>query len=74
MGVDKGVEIGVKGLENGDWTFIRSARFVDEGSTSGFERTRKEASGKDEGNEALNLLEPDGVKSGKKIEGESAVS
>ena len=61
-------------MENGDWTFVCSARFVNDGAPSGFERARKEASGKDEGNEALNLLEPDGVKAGKEIKGESAVS
>ena len=66
-GVDKGVKIGVQGLKDRDRTFIRGARFINEGATSEFEGCWKDSSGKDERNQALKLVEPCGMETREEV-------
>ena len=61
MGVDKGVKVGVECLEDGDGTFVRCPRFVNERAAGDFEGFWEETGGEDERDEALDLLEPDWV-------------
>lgn len=73
-GVDNAIDVGVKGLEDGDGTFVSCVGFVMEKASSDLEEGGEGAGGEDEGNETIESCCPVRVHTCEDVEVEVLVS